>query len=176
MSLPQVIVITGSPGVGKSTLAKALQEELLLQQWLHFSVDTVFYCLPQSIIRQVDLHNNHSAVDSAAIVGSAYACARTLLDQGHRVIFDAVVLSAKGAQGLLSAFEAYPRMFVELMCSWEEIARRTLERGDRTLAEAEHGFRNARGHVEAHHTMDTTVSTPEQLAMELAAVIRGDVQ
>jgi len=172
MPQPQVVAITGSSGVGKSTLAKALQEELLPQQWLHFSVDSVFYCLPKSIIHQVDLHNNHSAIDSTAIVGSAYACARTLLDEGHQVIFDAVILSDKGANDLRRAFEAYQCVFVELTCSWEEIARRTLERNDRTLAEAEHGFRNASGHLDVHHTLDTSRSTPEQLAKELVTFMR----
>lgn len=81
-----LIVITGSSGVGKSTLASAVQEQLLPELWLHFSTDSIFYCLPNSVIRQVDQLNDWSAVDSRAIVESSYACVKTLIQQGNRVI------------------------------------------------------------------------------------------
>jgi chloramphenicol 3-O phosphotransferase len=151
----------------------ALQEELLPQQWLRFSVDSIFYCLPQSVVLKVDRENDHSAVDSRAIVGSAYACAQTLLDQGHQVIFDAVILSAKGAEELLNAFANYRPLLVNMTCAWEETARRTVSRGDRTLAEAEHGHRNARGHLDADLTLDSTAVSPEWLALQVARAVRA---
>jgi chloramphenicol 3-O phosphotransferase len=168
----KLIVITGSSGVGKSTLARALQEELLPDQWLHFSVDSLFYCLPRSVVLRVDQQNDRTLVDSKAIVTGAYACARTLLDLGHRVIFDAVILAEKGAREMLRAFNAFDPMLVELTCSWEEVERRTLARRDRTLTEARHGYRNAAGHLAAHHTFDSTDSSAEQIAAQLAAILR----
>jgi chloramphenicol 3-O phosphotransferase len=174
--MPQLnlILITGSSGVGKSSLAKALQELLLPDQWLSFSVDSIFYCLPPSIVLKVDQANDHSAVDSRAIVASAHACTRTLLDQGHRVIFDAVILSAKGANDLLGAFAPYRPLIVNLTCAWEEISRRTVARGDRTLAEADHGYRNAGGHLEADLTLDSTAVSPEWLALQVATAARAE--
>ena len=160
----ELIVITGSSGVGKSTLAHALQEELLPDHWLHFSVDSLFYCLPRSVVLRVDQQNDWSLVDSRAIVGAAYACARTLLNHGHRVIFDAVILAESGAKEMLRAFDGLGPLLVELTCSWDEIARRTLARGDRTLAEAEHGYRNAGGHLKADHAFDTSNASAEQIA------------
>ncbi len=164
----KLIVITGSSGVGKSTLAHALQERLLPQLWLHFSVDSVFYCLPQSVVRRVDQQNDRTGVDSKAIVTGAYACATTLLELGHRVIFDAVILADAGAEAMSRAFEGFDPLIVELTCSWAEIDRRTLARGDRTLAEAEHGYRNAGGHLVAHHSFDSTGARAEQIAEQLA--------
>ena len=173
--MPQrkLIVITGSSGVGKSTLAKALQEELLPDQWLHFSVDSIFYCLPASVIRRIDQQNDHTAVDSKATVAAAYACVKALLSLGHRVVFDAVILSDKGAQRLLHEFEGFDPMFVTLTCSWEEIERRTRSRGDRTLAEAEHGYLSAARHLVAHLSFDTTSVRPEHVAVQLANAVRG---
>jgi chloramphenicol 3-O phosphotransferase len=168
----RLVIITGSSGVGKSTLARALQEELLAEQWLHFSVDTLFYCLPPSVIRRVDRQNDRSIVDSKAIVTGAHACARTLLDLGHKVIFDAVVSSEAGASAMSRAFEEFDPLLVELTCSWDEIQRRTLARGDRTLAEAEHGFRHASGRVRAHRTFDTTASNSEHIAAQIAGDMR----
>lgn len=45
---------------------------------------------------------------------------------------------------------------VRLHCTWEEIQRRTLARGDRTLEEAEHSFNKADEDLECHLTIDTT--------------------
>jgi chloramphenicol 3-O phosphotransferase len=169
----RLIVITGSSGVGKSSLAQALQEELLPDQWLHFSVDSLFYCLPRSIVHRVDQHNDRSLLDTKSIVTSSHACVRTLLDQGHPVIFDTVIMSQKGAKGLLAAFEGFEPLLVALTCSWEEIKRRTLARGDRTIEEAEHGYRNAGGHLCCHRTFDSTNASVEQLAVQLAVHVRG---
>jgi chloramphenicol 3-O phosphotransferase len=168
-----LIVITGSSGVGKSSLAQALQEELLPDQWIHFSVDSLFYCLPRSIVLRVDQHNDRLLVDSKAIVRSAHACVRTLLDQGHKVIFDTVITSETGAKGLLAAFAELDPILVALTCSWDEIKRRTLARGDRTLAEAEQGYKNAGGHLMVHHTFESTSTSAQRIAEQLAIHVRG---
>ena len=168
-----LVIITGGSGVGKSSLAQALQEVLLPDQWLHFSVDSLFYCLPRSIVLRVDQHNDRSLVDSKVIVRSAHACVRTLLNQGHKVIFDTVIMSETGAKGLLAAFADFEPILVALTCSWDEIRKRTLARGDRTLAEAEHGYKNAGGHLRTHHTFDSTGVSPQQIAEQLAMHVRG---
>jgi chloramphenicol 3-O phosphotransferase len=173
---PRLVVITGSSGVGKSSLARALQEELLPDQWLHFSFDTLFYCLPNSIVLRVDQHNDRSLVDSRAIAASSHACVRTLLEQGPRVIFDTVIMSEKGATSLLQAFQDLEPMYVALTCSWEQIRNRTLTRGDRTLEEAEFGFKNAGGHLRVHHTFDSTSATAEEIAARLAVHMRASAR
>lgn len=164
MSKRQLIIITGSSGVGKSTLAQVLQEQLLPEHWLHFSVDTLFYCLPRSVIQKVDQQNDHSAVDAKALITAAYACIRTLLYLGGKVIVDAVILNEKSANELSNAFTSFDPLFVDLTCSLEEIKMRTLARTDRTLEEAEHGYRLAVGHILAHHTIDTTSMNAEAAA------------
>lgn len=172
----RLIVIAGSSGTGKSSLARALQEVLLPEQWLHFSVDTLFYCLPASIVDKADHHNDRTLVDSKAIVAGAHACVRTLLDQGHKVIFDTVILSDKGANGLLAALDGFDPVLVALTCSWDEIKRRTLARGDRTIDEAEHGYRNAGGHLTAHCTFDSTTASAETIAQQLAQRVRDGLR
>jgi chloramphenicol 3-O phosphotransferase len=168
----KLIIITGSSGVGKSTLARELQEELLPDQWLHFSVDSIFYSLPPSVVVRVDQHNDRTLVDSKAIVMASHACTKTLLDLGHRVIFDTVIVTERGAQSMLGRLHMFDPLLVELTCSWDMIRQRTLARGDRTLAEAENGYRNAPGHLKAHHTFDSTSTSAKEIAAQLAAHIR----
>ena len=169
----RLVVIIGSSGVGKTTLASALQEELLPRQWVHFSADTLLYCFPASVVKRVDEDNEHSAVDGNAIVNAAYACARVLLDQGHSVIFDAVVLNRVGAERLRQQFDCFGPLIVELTCSWDTLRDRTLRRGDRSLAEADHGFKNGRGHIKAHLVFDTTETGAQAIAASIAAHMRA---
>jgi chloramphenicol 3-O-phosphotransferase len=88
------------------------------------------------------------------------------------VIFDTVIVSEKGATSLLQAFQELDPMYVALTCSWEQIRRRTLARGDRTLEEAEFGFKNAGGHLRAHHTFDSTSATAEEISARLAVHVQ----
>ncbi|HEU5295475.1 MAG TPA: AAA family ATPase [Burkholderiaceae bacterium] len=167
-----LIVVSGGSGTGKSTLCKALQEALLPQAWLHFSVDTVLYCLPQSTLDRANRMNDWSCVDPQ-LIGSAYACVSVLLGAGHRVIFDCVVFSERRARELLNVFQDHRPILVGLSCSWEEIQRRTAARGDRTLAEAELGFRNAGKHLKHDYTFETTHTPPEVIASQLADRLRA---
>ncbi len=168
---PRLVVITGSSGVGKSSLAQALQEALLPAHWLHFSVDTLFYCLPRSVVARADQHNDWAAVDSRTLVASAHACVQTLLGRGHDVIFDAVVTSRTGEEALAMAFAGHPCLRVHLGCTWEEIERRTLARGDRTLAEARHGHQNVVRPSVHHHHFDTTGRQARDIAVELVELL-----
>ena len=168
-----LIVISGGSGTGKSTLCRALQEALLPDVWLHLSVDSILYCLPQTILDRANQKNDWSAIDIQLICSSANACVNVLLSAGHKVIFDCVVLTEKRAHSILSAFEEHRPIFVGLSCSWEEIKRRTLARGDRTLEEAEYGFRNAGNHLPHHYTFETTSTLPEVIASQLVQRLRA---
>ena len=161
------MVVTGGSGTGKSTLARSLQDRLLPTQWLHFSVDTILYCLPPSILEMANGRNDWSLIDTRSVHRSAYACLAALLDDGNRVIFDCVVMTERGAKELLVALRAYHPVLIELTCSWEETRRRTIARGDRTLEEAERGFETAGRCLEPDYRVDTTQRDADDIARML---------
>jgi chloramphenicol 3-O phosphotransferase len=167
-ALPRLIVIEGGSGTGKTSLARALQERLLPHQWLAFCPDTILGCLPRSIVERAAPLDDPSGIDGRAIFGAAYACVNALLSAGNRVIFDCVVTNEQGARKLLSAFAAHDPIHIHLTCRWDEISRRTLARGDRTLEEAEHGLKTSGLHLVADHDIDTTGRAPDELAEALA--------
>jgi chloramphenicol 3-O-phosphotransferase len=136
-------------------------------------VDSIFYCLPRSVVERVDQHNDRASLDSKAIVAAAYACTSTFLELGHRVIFDAVILSKKGADSLMNTLGRFDPLIVELTSSWDAIQERTLARGDRTLAEAEHGYKLAGGHVKYHHTFDSTSAPAVAIAAKLVELLHA---
>jgi chloramphenicol 3-O phosphotransferase len=169
----QLIVVEGGSGTGKSSLARSLQERFLPQQWLHFSVDTLLYCLPASVLDMVNQRNDWSAVDKSAITRSTYGCLRTLLDEGHRVIFDCVVMTEQRARDLLTALQLHRPVLVRLTCSWEEIERRTIARGDRTIEEARRGFETSGLHLTVDYEIDTTHRSSTEIAETLVRRVTG---
>jgi len=80
-----------------------------------------------------------------------------------------VVMTERRARELLLAFQTHSPVLVRLTCTWEETKRRTVARGDRTLAEAERGFKTSGLHLVADHVVETTNRTPRELADALAS-------
>ena len=170
--IDQLVVLVGGSGTGKSTTSRLLQEELLPTQWLRFSTDTILYCLPPSILDAANNRNDWSQIDVRAITRTTMSCLDSLLAAGSRVIYDCVIMTEWGARELVAALQAYQPLLVVLTCSWEETERRTSARGDRTLEEAEHGFKTASQHLEPDCTIDTTGKEPIAVAREVIVALK----
>lgn len=164
---PQVILISGPSGAGKTSLVKALQEELLPAVWLSFSVDSIIYGLPDSTLNRCNLHNDWSGVDGGALYRGAFACLRALVDSGNNVIFDIVLTGQKRADALMEQLAGVEVTTIALECSWDEIERRTLARGDRTVQEAKLSFDKSRPFLKYDFRIDTTATDSVLIAREL---------
>jgi chloramphenicol 3-O phosphotransferase len=162
-----LIFVVGGSGTGKTTLARALQERLLPDQWFHISPDTLLYCLPKSTVDRADFANDWSAIDMKLINELTYGCVRNALRSGAPVVFDCVVMTEQRARQLLAAFAASDPFLVGTTCSWDELLRRTKVRGDRTLEEVQRGFETGGQFLEPDCVLDTTVSPPASLVDEL---------
>ena len=167
----KLIIIDGPSCVGKTTLAQALQEQCLPQVWLHFSIDTLVYGLPPSLLKACNLQNNWTAVDVNALMHGALACVESLLKAGHCVIFDVVISSARRAEELQRYFAAHPVFYVGLTADWDCLERRAIARKDRTLAEVKHGFETAPKHLPYDLYLDMTHQSPEQAARRVRELL-----
>jgi len=162
-----LIVIIGGSGTGKTTLARALQERLLPEQWLHFSPDTLLYCLPKSLVDRADLANDWSEIDTGLINTLAHGLVRNVLQSGGRVVFDCVVMSERRTEQLLTSLETSEPFLVGTTCAWDELVRRTSLRGNRTLAEVRRGFETSGQFLDLDCVLDTTANSPAKLVDDL---------
>jgi chloramphenicol 3-O phosphotransferase len=162
-----LIFIIGGSGTGKTTLARAFQERLLPEQWLHFSPDTLLYCFPKSLVDRADLANDWSAIDTGLINTLAHGLVRDALQSGGRVVFDCVVMSERRAKQLVRSFDTSDPFLVGTTCTWNELVRRTTLRGDRTLAEVRRGFETSGQFLDVDCVLDTTADRPAKLVDDM---------
>ncbi|MCW1883715.1 chloramphenicol phosphotransferase CPT family protein [Luteolibacter flavescens] len=160
----KLIFLEGPSGSGKSSLANALQELLLPTMWLSFSMDTLIYTLPPSVLHRCNSANDWSGVDGRAIGAAALRCLRALVECGNNVIFDLCIPSRKFADTLQTDLRDLFPITVGVRCEWSEIKRRTLQRGDRSLEEAERSFRNQHQLESYDLVIDTTAISPQDAA------------
>lgn len=156
----KLIILEGPSGSGKSSLAAALQECLLPGIWLSFSMDTLIYTLPPSVLHRCNSANDWSGVDGRAIGAAALRCLRALVECGNKVIFDLCIPNSKYAETLQADVRDLSPVTVGVRCDWPEIERRTLQRADRSMEEAERTFKA--GHRLQNHdlVLDTTAMSP----------------
>ena len=134
----KIIFLNGTSSSGKSTLARALQEQLAQPFW-HFSIDHLRDngVLPLQRITAGDFewkemrphffegfHNSLPALASA----------------GNNLIVEHIVETAQWMNRLLHLLEPYDVFFVGVHCSLTELERREKERGDRRVGEARQDY------------------------------------
>ena len=169
----KLIILEGPSGSGKSSLASALQESLLPAVWLSFSMDTLIYTLPPSVLHRCNAANDWSGVDGRAIGAAALRCLRALVECGNNVIFDLCLPSGNYANAFQADVRDLSPVTVGVRCEWQEIERRTLQRGDRSLEEAERSFKSQHLLERYDLVIDTTAMSAEAAAEECLACFRG---
>lgn len=170
---PVAIVISGPSSAGKTSLAKALQESLLPEVWLAFSVDDIIYGLPESVLHRCNHEDNWDGVDGGALYNGATGCLRALLEVGNRVIFDAVVGNEKSAKSIESALSGFDVFTIELRCDLSTLEQRASHRGDRSIKETRRSFESSRTHTEPDCVFDSGVHSFEQMVDLVVEAIHG---
>ncbi|WP_028025595.1 phosphotransferase-like protein [Enterovibrio calviensis] len=171
---PNLIVLDGPSGAGKTTLSKALQETLLPENWLYISIDTLVYALPSSVLTRCNQENDWQSVDVDALMKGAFACVDALVTAGNSVIFDAVISTPTRALQMDLAFEQHERFYVGVNCELAELERRTRSREDRTIDEVRHGFATSPLHLQYDLEIDSTSMSVTELATIVAATIHEE--
>lgn len=129
--------------------------------WLSFSMDTLIYTLPPSVLHRCNTANDWTGVDGKMIGAAALRCLRALVECGNNVIFDLCIPNRKYAEAFQLDIENLSPVTVGVRCDWQEIKRRTLYRADRTVEEAERTFKQQHAFHNYDYVIDTTSISPE---------------
>ncbi|MEV7213400.1 chloramphenicol phosphotransferase CPT [Kitasatospora cineracea] len=181
MATTRVIVLNGGSSSGKSSLARALQEQLP-RPWLAFGIDDLVDALPPALREPapdpgaapgigfasdgtVSVGAGFRVLEAAWMAGVA-ATARA----GAPVIVDDVFLSGPASQQRWrEALHGLDVLWVAVRCDPAEAAARERARGDRTVGMA--ADQAARVHRGVHYdqAVDTTRTPPAACARTIAA-------
>ncbi|MEU5387465.1 chloramphenicol phosphotransferase CPT [Kitasatospora cineracea] len=185
MATTPVIVLNGGSSSGKSSLARALQEQLP-RPWLAFSIDDLVDALPPALREAtpepgpgpgigpgigfapdgtVSVGAGFRALEAAWMAGIA-ATARA----GAPVIVDDVFLSGPASQQRWrEALHGLDVLWVAVRCDPAEAAARERTRGDRTTGMA--ADQATRVHRGVHYDLavDTTRTPPAACARTIAS-------
>ena len=165
MTSQRLVVLTGLPGSGKSTVAEALSRHLALPV---FSVDPI-----EAAMWRGGLPRDQTGI-------AAYVIAQTLAEEhlrlGHSVIVDAVnpVEAPRAAWRRLAAEYRADLKIIECVCADQAIHRRRIEARVRNIegmaevrwARVEQRRAEYQAWTDARLTLDTSAHSPEALLAE----------
>jgi len=165
-----VILINGTSSSGKTAVAKELQE-ILGGYPLNFSIDSVLYGLPGSALKRMTTGQKNPGLSYTKLEEGFYKCARALADLGHDLVIDNAIVTPRSAKLMVEYLNGISVLMVGLTCSTDELKRRELQRGDRTIGEAESQVDIIHKHCVYDVHLDSTKLSPLILAQEIQAHI-----
>jgi chloramphenicol 3-O phosphotransferase len=187
---PEVLVINGASSTGKTTLAVALQD-ILSESWLVFGIDTLISAMPIALL---EIHDDATIgarprehevrqggitfdADGAIEIGddfrrleaSWHIGLSAIAKSGTRFILDEVFLDGARSQDRLNhALAGHRVAWVGVTCDADVGERRQRSRGDRVVGMFERQSQRAHDGVHYDLVLDTTSSTPDELAQMIA--------
>lgn len=169
MSAP-ILFLNGTSSAGKTSIAKAFQR-LHAEPCLYASVDAFIFMFADHV-RADDALRTRAL---PPVISAFHRSLPSLADCGFPVIVDHVLESPRWAEecaGVLSGYRAY---FVGVHCPLDVLEERERKRGDRQIGFARWQFDRVHRHGDYDFTIDSSVSSPDQSAEKLMALLRSDV-
>ena len=157
----QIILLNGPSSSGKSTTAKALQELIETQRnekYAIISIDDFMKLTTDETIYEDDVFE---------ISGDMCVCAAEALSTATGVIIDHVITSERIFRQLTESLGQYRIHLVHVTCPLEVLQKREHERKNRCLGSAESSYTYLYPKDCYDLTVDTSVMTPMQAALQI---------
>lgn len=181
MDLYQIIYLNGPSSSGKSTLAKALQENLD-QPFLHIGIDKVIGMMPEKLNNWDGqfspegfswkpafdktghpIHEIHAGPFAQKILKTFEEIVITLAKMNHYIIIDDVSFGLHGVNSWRNALKNYKVLWVGIKAPLELLEQREQERGDRMHGSARGQFFTVHDGVSYDLEFDTSKVTLEKI-------------
>lgn len=153
---PNVLLISGTSSSGKTSLAKLLQAQLPVP-YMHAQLDAFIEMMPP--ISNGDMFMQ--------MVRGFHASVVALLNTGHRVILDHVVIEPEWLEELQDLFKPHGLVFIGLHCSLDELERREKFRDAKRQGFARQQFNRIHVGKTYDLTFDTGTITSQDIADQI---------
>lgn len=179
---PYVIILNGVGSVGKSSMARALQQ-VSSKPFLHLAMDHFLDMLPEGMFGHADglvfEPTRHEGSPSVAIRtgpvvdramrGMRYAVA-AMASQGNNLVVDEVMIEEGRDREYRDLLERAEIRFVGLFAPLDVLEARERQRGDREIGLARWQFERVHRNVAYDLEIDTTKTTPLEGARYICEV------
>ena len=153
-----IIVLNGTSSSGKTTLARELQAKCH-EVYLLCSLDAFWNMTPYGIPAGSKNFPNMKQALSKSV--------RALAETGHNVIVDIVFCGHKTYFELTKELKGLNFSLVKVECSLEELRKREVARGDRTLGLAESQYDSVHEGILYDLNINTQTSSLEECAQKI---------
>lgn len=127
MKQGRIVIITGAPGTGKSTVSEMAAKESSMEKSVHMHTDDFFHDLKKGMIPP---HLAESHDQNRVVLAAFLAAAKCYADGGYDVIVDGIVGPWFLEPWRKAALEGYEVHYLVLRASREETLHRAVTRGN----------------------------------------------
>ncbi|MEC0179718.1 chemotaxis protein [Paenibacillus favisporus] len=176
-----IVLLNGTSSAGKTSISMELtnQKEILFH---HLSIDDFYHNYNDFINNKFpDLKPVRKLDDEVIgqiifdpIISMYYATIKLFSEMGLNVIVDTVIENDKWFNDYLDVLFDYPTLFVGVICSKEELARREEIRGDRRIGLAASQFDKVYSFNEYDLEVNTEELSPTECAEKILSFMKSD--
>ncbi|RED32134.1 chloramphenicol phosphotransferase CPT family protein [Paenibacillus sp. VMFN-D1] len=176
-----IVLLNGTSSAGKTSISMELtnQKEILFH---HLSIDDFYHNYNDFINNKFpDLKPVRKLDDEVIgqiifdpLISMYYATIKLFSEMGLNVIVDTVIENDKWFNDYLDVLFDYPTLFVGVICSKEELARREQIRGDRRIGLAASQFDKVYSFNEYDLEVNTEELSPTECAEKILSFMKSE--
>lgn len=173
MNKGRVIFLNGTSSSGKTTLAKALQEQLA-QPYMYVSVDDFFNMYPEKYLNPT---TQDEAIALArlvpAVVSGLHRSVASLAQSGNNILVDHVLQENGWLKECVENWTGLEVIFVGIKCPLEIAEQREKERADRDIGTARYQYERVHAHGLYDIEVDTSTLTVDECVSRIMELINN---
>jgi chloramphenicol 3-O phosphotransferase len=179
MTAGTIILLNGASSSGKSSIARALQEQLP-EPYLHLGIDAFLAMLPGRfwgweppadegfLLVKTDAGTEiRTGPVGRRLLAGMFRSFAALAEAGNHLIIDHVVLDREGLRDLVAVLSPFRVLCVGVHCPLEVALQREQQRGDRALGMVRHQHGVVHAHAIYDLEIDSSTCTPSEAAMRI---------